>query len=190
MKDYEELYYESRSKYYNACEQINACDRMITSCQEQRRSKVDRINELNSSNRKIRDAIANLKEVLKREDKVTEKLSKVSEKLDTASVNFSGMVKDSNVSNKSLTDVFSGETSGTKTAISGVFETVKTRKTALETNLENQERELQRTKDELSDLDTQIRNWKNARSDWKREKTNSYYNMEYYKRKMNEEGYY
>ncbi len=190
MKDYKELFDESRSKYYNACEQINYYERMIASFQEQRRNKANRINELNGSNRKIQTAIDDLKEVLKREEKVTEKFSKVSEKLGTASDNFSGMVENSNVSNKNLSDVFSGETSGTKSAISNIFETVRIRKVALENDLERQKQELQQAKDELSYFDAQIRYMKNESSDWKRVKTNSYYNMEYYKRKMNEEGYY
>ena len=45
-------------------------------------------------------------------------------------------------------------------------------------------RELQRAKEDLSDIDSNIRYYKNERDAWKRIKTNNYYNMEYYKRKI------
>lgn len=189
MKDYEELYYEYRSKYYNACEQINACERMIASLQERRRATVNRINELNTSSKKLKDAIGDLKKVLDREDNVSEKLTKVSQKMETASENFSSMVKASDVNNKSLTDVFSSEASSTKSAISNIFSTVKTRKANLEKRLEEQEKDLKQAKEELKDIDSSIRREKEERGDWQRTKNNNYNNMEYYKRKMEQEAY-
>ena len=184
MQDYEELYREARRKYDYACDQINAYNGLIAGAQEQRKNKVNRINELNGSTKKIRAAIDDLKEVLKREEKVTEKYKKVVKEIDAASDNFSSMVDDSEVSNRSLNDVFSAEASGTKSAIENVFQTVRERKGTLESNLEEQKQELQRAKEDLSDIDSNIRYYKNERDAWKRIKTNNYYNMEYYKRKI------
>ena len=161
MQDYEELYREARRKYDYACDQINAYNGLIAGAQEQRKNKVNRINELNGSTKKIRAAIDDLKEVLKREEKVTEKYKKVVKEIDAASDNFSSMVDDSEVSNKSLNDVFSAEASGTKSAIENVFQTVRERKGTLESNLEEQKQELQRAKEDLSDIDSNIRYYKN-----------------------------
>ena len=189
MRDYEELYNEYRSKYNNACDEVNECNRQISSLKDQRKTKVSRINELNASNRKLRDAIGDMKAVLGREDNVTEKLTKGSTKMETAADNFSSMVDASDVNSKSLTDVFSDESSNTKTAISTIFSTVKTRKKDLEGRLDEQEKELKRVKDDLSDIDAAIRRENGEISEWKSKKTNYYINMEYYKRKMEQEAY-
>ena len=189
MKDYEELYYEYRSKYRNACQEINACDRQIASLETQKRNKTNRINALNTSNRKLRDAISDLKTVIGREDNVSDKLGKVTKKMDSASANFSGMVKSSGMTNKSLKEVFAEESKSTKTKIQGVFDTVKRRKRDLEERLERQERELKQAKEDLASIKRQLRNEEAERRDWKYKKRNYNYNMEYYKRKMQQEGY-
>lgn len=186
MEDYEELYNLYRSKYYNACNEVNACERAIATMQEQRRSTVNRINEINARVKKTNGAISNMQSVLNREDEVTEKLTEVSNKLDLASVNYSGMVSSSDVSNKNLTDMFSGETTATGTAINSVFDTVRSRKASLETTVFDMQTELNNANYELSGIDSRIRSEKSSLSEWKREKNNSYYYMEYYKRKMQE----
>ena len=106
-----------------------------------------------------------------------------------ASVNFSGMVKSSGVTNKSLNGAFAEESKNTKSKIQGVFDTVKRRRRDLEERLERQERELKQAKEDLSNIKRQIRNEEAERRDWKSRKQNYYYNMEYYKRKMQQEGY-
>lgn len=190
MKDYEDLYNEYRSKYYNACDQINACERQIAYLEETQKAQINRINELNTSIRGIDDAIDDMDAVLRREESITSKLENVTTKMDEASENFSRMVESSNVSNKNLNDVFGTETSNTKTAVTNVFETVRNRRQTLQTRLEEQKNELKQVKSDLSDTKTWLRQEKNDLGDWRAEKRRCYYNMEYYKRKMDEEAYY
>ena len=189
MEDYEEQYRRYRSRYYDACDNVNACQRTIAAYQEQRRQTVNKINELNTNIKKICDAISDMKKVLNRQSNVTDQLAKVSKKVSLASDNYSSMVSSSDVSIKSLDNIFSSEAAKTKASIRNIFETVTTRKTNLENTLSEREAQLKNAKNELDNIDRCIRQTKSNLSDWKVYKTNNYYQMEYYKRKMEGAGW-
>lgn len=189
METNEELYYKFRSRYYDSCNQVNACEREITYLNNLRRDLVNRINSLDAQLRKLRDTIEDIKGVLGREGAVETKFTNVSSKVDAAAVNYTAMVSSGEVSAKDLNSVFNGENRQTKSTISGIFEIVKNRKAALENELSSKQTELNNAQNELSETDAKIRSEQNELTERKREKKNNLYNMEYYKRKMDEEAW-
>lgn len=186
MEDYAEQYNRYRLRYNDECYAVNACERAIATMQEQRRGTVNRINELNTSIRKTRSAISDLQAVLNREDEVTGKMTEVADKVDDASVNYSGMVDYSEVTNKNLNDVFSAEASATRIQVNNIFGTVRSRKMNLEVGVSDMQAQLNSANGELSDLDARIRNERANLGEHQRARSNNFYNMEYYKRKMEE----
>lgn len=184
MEDYEYYYSYYRGKYYDACSEVDSCDRQINSLQQQRNDHTKANTSLSAKIRKTERALELLEDILKRENPINTKLAAVNTKTQQAAVNYSGMVSSSDVSNKDLNEVYGQELSSTKTTISGVFETVRTRKTNLSTELSDLQAELQRRKQAIEDIDRQLRSLRSDRGYWKKKKTSHYYNMEYYRKKM------
>jgi predicted nucleic acid-binding Zn-ribbon protein len=97
-----------------------------------------------------------------------------------------GMVNLSDVTNKNLNDVYSEEPAKTKSVLSRILSTLKTKKTALETKLSDLENQLRRAESDLKDIENGIKSTKAGLQDWKSAKTSASCDMEYYRRKMNE----
>ena len=184
MEDNEYYYNYYREKYYNACAEINSCDQRIYSLQQQRKTISQSIISLNAKIRKLENTVEDLEDVLGCESKISSQMTTVNTKIQEAAVNYSGMVSSSDVANKDLTSVYSDDNATTKTTISNVFATVRTKKTNLSSDLSDLQAELQHKRNEQQSADKEIGIQQSNRSYWQQQKTNAYYNMEYYRRKM------
>lgn len=184
--DYEYYYDTARSKYYNACSEINSCENKIIELESQRRQLVNDINELKAGKKNNQKALDVMGKLVQKDTNLYDKLSKVTTDTDLASENFKGMVAHSDVSNKDLNDVYSNEAAKTKDVLNNVFETLKTKKNALSTDIDELENKLQNAESSLDDIKNRIGETKSERQEWKRIKKNAAYDMEYYRRKMYE----
>lgn len=184
MEDYEALYNHHRSKYYEACSEVNGWERSVVAWKNQRQGTINWINELEANKRRTNDAIDDLKAVLNCKGSVDEKLSLASKKLDDASANYSVMVNASDVSSKSLSDVFGEESRKTTASINDVFDKVKRRHDQLQDKLNELNAQLRNARGQLENLNAQIRSGESALHNWSVSRNNHMYNMDYYKRKM------
>lgn len=187
MADNEYWYNYYRQKYYDSCTEISNCDNRAYNLKNQRQQAVNRINQLNTDISNTQTALEGVTAVIKSEGSLNNKLATVAQKTSQASVNFSGMVNSSDVKSKSLTDVYSDETTKTRNTLNNVLSTLKSRKTSLSTKLSNLKSALNRTNSELQNIDSDIRRVNSDMSYWRQQKSSNYYNMEYYRRKMLQE---
>jgi chromosome segregation ATPase len=188
MEDYEYYYRYYRGKYTDACSEYNSCDRQIYRLQQQRNTASRSVNSLNSKIRNLERTLEKLEDILNKESTINSKLTAVNTKTQQAAVNYSGMVSSSDVSNKDLSSVYSGETRATQTSITSVFDTVRTKKNTLTTQLNEAKEEQKRQKQAIEDIDRQLRSLRSDLNYWSRQKKNYHYNMDYYRRKMNAAG--
>lgn len=85
---------------------------------------------------------------------------------------------------KNLTDVYSDETAKTKSIQNNVISTIKDRKNILSIKLSDLQNDLNRANAEIQRIDSDIKRLNSDIVYWKQQKTSTYYNMEYYRRKM------
>lgn len=184
MSDNEYWYNYYRQKYYDSCTNVRICENNIYSLRSQRSQTVNRVNQLNADIKNINDVISDITKVINCEENLNTKIADVANKTNEASLNFSGMVSSSDVNNKSLNDVYSAELTTTKNTLTNVMNTVKSKKNSLVQTLSSYQTSLNQANNSLESLDNSIRNENSNLGYWKQERTNCYYNMEYYKRKI------
>lgn len=184
MEDYEYYYKHYRSKYYNACSEIQYCEQEIYALTQQKRPVTNRINALNAKIKSIESTLEALDKILGHEETIATKITKVNTNMEAAAINYSGMVNSEDVTNKNLTSTYQEEDSATSSAISSAFATVRSKKSTLATNLADFKKDLQSAQQELESLNSRIGTQQYNLSYWKGQKTNSFYNMEYYRLKM------
>ncbi len=153
MSDSQYLYNYYRQRYYNSCSEINSCEHQIYNLNNERRRVVDRINQLNRDIRETRSALDSLKAVAQRESSLTSRLSAVSGKTGQAAANFSGMVHASDIVSKDITEVFGSETTKTKNALNGVWNTLKSKKSSVDTKLSGLQNDLNQANSNLKNID-------------------------------------
>lgn len=187
MTDNEYWYKYYLQKYNDSCYEIYDCDYRIYNLKNQRQQKVNLINKLKTEMQNTQTAFDGVGSILKSEEKLNNCLVDVANKTSQASVNFTNMVNSSDVKSKSLTDVYSDETTKTKNVLNNVLSKLKLRKNNLRAKLSNLQTELNHANGDLQSIDSDIRRISSDMSYWKQQKTNNYYNMEYYRRKMMQE---
>lgn len=169
-----------KSKYSDSCTEISNCKSRISSLQDQRRQIVNRINQLKTDIKNTQTALDGVTEIIKSEGSLNDKLVAVSSKTEQASENFIQMVDSSEVISKDLTDVYSVETTNTKKTINSVISSLNTSKGILTEKLTNLKNDLNQANISLQNIDNDISRENSNLSDLKTQKTNNYYNMEYY----------
>ncbi|MDR2157029.1 MAG: She9 / Mdm33 family protein [Clostridiales Family XIII bacterium] len=184
--DYEYYYNHAKSKYYNACQEINSCQNRINSLRSQRQKTIKRINQLGTDIKNNENALAQMERIVKKEESLKGKVLAISGKTGAAAVNFSGMVKSANVTGKNLSDVYGDETAKTKSTLNNVLSTLKTKKAALVAKLAELRSQKKSAEHELQHTESRIRSAESDLAEWKRVKTGASYDMEYYRRKMQE----
>ena len=184
MEDYEYYYKHYRSKYYNACSEIRSCEQEIYSLTQQRNSVTTRITALNTKIKNTDNAITALDKILGHEGTIATKIANVNTKMEAAAINYSGMVNSEDVTNKNLKDTYQEEDRTASTAISNAFASVRAKKASLTSTLAALKKDLQSAQQELEGINSRIGTLKYNLSYWKNQKTNSFYNMEYYRKKM------
>ncbi len=184
--DYEYYYNNARSRYYNACSEVNSCRNRISGLNVQKQKTISTINQLKTDIKNTQNALDGIIQTIKSEEGLNRKLTDVSTKTNQASVNFSGMVHSSSVNSKNLTDVYGDETSKTKTALNSILNTLKAKKTYLSNKLSDLQNQLSRENANLENIKNQIRTIESNLQSWSSTQRSAGYDMEYYRRKMQE----
>lgn len=83
-----------------------------------------------------------------------------------------------------MTDVHSDETAKTKSTLNSVLSTLKSRKNSLSIRISNLQNDLNRANADIQRIDSDIKRINSDIVYYKQQKTSTYYNMEYYRRKM------
>lgn len=185
--EYQYKYY--RQKYYDSCSEINGCEQRIYHLENERRQTVSRINQLRTDIRNTQTAAENLEVISKQEGDLNSRLSAVADRTDQAAVNFRKMAEASHIRSKNIADVYGDETAKTRNTLNSVWSTLTAKKNNLNTKLSSQQSDLKRADSQLQQIDSSIQGAKSDMSYWKQQKTNNYYNMEYYRKKMMQEEY-
>jgi predicted nucleic acid-binding Zn-ribbon protein len=186
VMDYEYYYNAAKRRYCNACSEIGSCENRITSLRSQRQQKINQINQLEADIKSNQEAFDGMSLIIKSEEGLNSKIADVDNKTGQASVGFAGMVDSSGVSNKSLTDVYGDEMAATRRTLSNVLTSIGTKRSALGAKTASLQGQLRQAKSDLQDIDSGIRSAESNLGDWRTAKTNASYDMEYYRRKMNE----
>ena len=184
--DYEYYYDNAKSRYYNACSEINSCDNRISELNRQKWYRAVQINQLNKEIRNIQEAINGTAKMIRKEAVLNQSFLKITRKTDQAANNYMRMVSSGNVSNKNLNDVFSNETNNTKRILNGIFETLKRKRSTLDHRVTELENERRRVNNEYQSFCSEIKSTQANRQEWVSVKRSAAYDMEYYKKKMEE----
>ena len=184
--DYEYYYNNAKRRYSDACSQINACENKLNDLRSQRQQKINQINQLKTDIKNHQQALEGMTQIIKSDESLNKKIVDINNKTSQAAENFTGMISASNVSNKNLSDVYNDEATKTKQTLSNILQTLKTKKTNLDTKIADFSNQLRRAESELQDIENRIKNTESELSSWKTQKTNASLDMEYYKKKMNE----
>lgn len=184
---YGDCYNSARNRYNNACSEINSCERRLCDLKNQRKQKIDQINQLKTDIKNTQKALDGVTKILKSDDALNRKVTAISSKTGQASVNYCGMVISSDVKGKDLTEVYSNETSKTKSTLNNVLTTLKTKKNELNNRLDDLKNQLDRANTDLQNIENQIRSTESSLQSWKNSKRSAANDMEYYRHKMHEE---
>jgi len=184
--DYEYYYNNAKSKYYNACSEVSSCQNRINDLKNQKQQKVTQINELVTEINSHEAAYDQMTTILKSKDDLNTKLLDISDKVSSAAVNYTGMVDSSDVTSKNLTDVYSDEMSQTKLTLENILDSLTAKNSSLSVEIAELKSQLKTAESELEDIKNGIRNTESSLSDWQKNKSNAAYDMEYYRRKMQE----
>jgi len=156
----------------------------------QQQQKINLINRLKTDIKNHQEALDWISRMIKDEEELNCKITDISNKTNQASVNYIGMVSSSDVTSKNLNDVYYDEMADTKSTLNNIFENLNTKKSALNTKIIDFQNQLKQAECELQDIINSIAATESSLQDWKRIKSNASCDMEYYRRKMNEAGYY
>lgn len=184
--DYEYYYDNAKRRYYNACSEINDCDNRISDLNNQKWRKMNEINQLNSQIRNVEQALSGIEQMVKKDAGLGQSFLKITNTTNEAANNYMRMISSDNISNKNLNDVYRNETNSTKKILDNIFDTLRNKKNVLNARISELKSELQRANNEYQSFDSSIRATESNRQDWKRVKRSAAYDMEYYRKKMQE----
>lgn len=184
--DYEYYYNNAKSKYYNACSEINSCENRISELNSQKWQKVLEINQINTEIRNTQEALSNVEQMVRKDTVLTQSFTKITNATNEAANNYMRMISSGNVSNKNLNDVYRDETDTTKRILNSIFDTFRNKKNNLSNRIVELQNLLQRANNEYQSFDSAIRTTEANKQDWISSKRSAAYDMEYYKRKMRE----
>ena len=185
---YESSYYSARSRYYNACSEINSCQNRLVELKNKRQQKIKQINQLKTDIKNHQEALASVTQILKSETPLNTKLSGIVNKTGNAAANYISMVNASNVVSKDISDVYNNEMTTTKNTLRSIIDNLTAKKNELNTKILDLQAQLRRAETELEDIENKIRSTEASLQDWRRAKSNASIDMEYYSRKMKEAG--
>ena len=182
--DYEYYYDNARSRYYNACSEINACENRISELNRQKWYKMMEINQLNSEIRNTQEALNGIEQMIRKDTGLNQSFLKITNTTNDAANNYMKMIHSDNVSNKNLNEVYRNETNNTKRILNGIFDILRTKKNGLNSKISELKSQLKRANDEYQSFDRGIKSTEVDRQEWTVVKRSAAYDMEYYKRKM------
>ncbi len=182
--DNEYYYNNAKSRYYDACSEINSCNNRLNELNIERHQKVNQINDLNSQITKYQSASDQLDTLLQKETDLTDQCSAIITSVSDTAENFTAMVHSSDVCTKNLNDVY-----GTKNVVlvGNIFTEVRTRKTSVTGSLTTLKSDKTIAQNQLNDIDSSITSTNSSKSYWEGQKRNASIDMDYYKSKMDQE---
>lgn len=184
--DYEYYYDNARSRYYNACSEINSCENTLGDLRAARHRKIDLINRLKTDVKNNQEAYESMIQIIQSDEALNSKIVDITKKTNEASLNYSSMVSSSSVINKDLNDVYSNELTTTKRTLSNILDNLKTKRDTLKAKIIDLKNQLRQAESELQDINNRIRTTEANLQDWRRTRSSASLDMEYYRRKMNE----
>lgn len=182
--DYEYYYNNAKNRYYNACSEISSCNNALADLNSRRQQKVNQINNLNSKITKYENALDQLDLILQKETELNEQCSTVTSSVSEAAEIFTNMVHSSDVTAKNLNDVYGIKNTG---LVGGIFEEVRLKKNGVLTDIESLRTDKSIAQSELESIDGSITSVTNSKSSWESQKRSASCDMDYYKRKMDEQ---
>ena len=185
---YEDSYYAARSRYYDACSEIANCENRANELRSQRQQKISYINQLKAELKRNQDALLNLSNALKEDAELRDGLFRINSNMNVASENLVNMVNSSSVQNKSLESVYSEESSKTQSELNNILSTLENKKTTISNKIVELQENIRRAESELQNIEAGINAANSAASEWRTTRNNASCDMEYYRRKMQEEG--
>ncbi|GFH96504.1 hypothetical protein IMSAGC003_03061 [Lachnospiraceae bacterium] len=185
--DYESCYYASRSRYYDACSEITNCENRANELRSQKQQKISLINQLKAELKRNEEALLGLSKAIKADVGLHEGLSKITTNMNAASENLLNMAIASSVQNKSLSSVYSAESSKTQNTLNNIFSSPGNKNKAVENKISELQESILRAESELRDIEAGIRSAESAASDWRNVRRNASCDMDYYRRRMQEE---
>ena len=182
--DFEYYYNNARNRYYDACSEINSKENRIGELRNEKNRLINDINGYRAEITKYTEALDALEKAIKTRDDVVSSCDKSQSSIEEANVNFSGMIASSSITAKNLSDVYKTDT---RNKIDGVYEQLNLKKSSLNTKIAELKRQKSDSETALSLRDSEIRNANSDICYWESVKRNSSIDMEYYKKKMEED---
>lgn len=190
---YQDDYDSACSRYNEACYYRNACYYKGQGLQTQKRLKISEINNLNMQLNEHKEALSQVKKLKKYDDDIDKDIMNICYYTGVVSDIYKAMIvydvvyvyNDTKPTN--LTDVFDDEVKETIETMDSIFESFNTAQKSLNEKIETYKKQIKTAKEELKEIEKDIKNNDRDYDDWGKKKTSASYDMEYYKRKMEEE---
>jgi chromosome segregation ATPase len=180
MMSYDYYYDNARSRYYDACSEVNSYENRANELRNERQRKVNQINEINADINRYQTAIQQIDDMLKKENGMLDQCSAITTSVSEAAENFMAMAQSSDICAKNLSDVYGTESN---TRITEVFNEISQKKNTLSGQLETLQTNKKNAETELDQIDYS----NNDISYWGSQKRSASMDMDYYKSKMDQE---
>jgi predicted nucleic acid-binding Zn-ribbon protein len=184
--DYEYYYNSARSRYYEACSEMNACEGRGIDLRNRRQQVMSRINQINIDIGKAEETLETLDQTLKESEGLDQSILAVTDKLGKASTDFIAMVTLSGVSNRSMSDASAASDLAARRGLDGVLGDIKAKRAAQVAKVTDLKTRLRQAEAELQDIEAGIRAADSDQQYWRQRKACASYDIEYYRRKMND----
>lgn len=184
---YKECYESARNRYNNAIYEQNVCYYKGLGLNQVKQLKIAEINSLNTQLNEHRNALTQVITILGKEWSVDQDVATIKTNTNTASENYTQMINHTDITNKDFTDVFEGEMTLTMNAVDSIFLSLGVAKSSLTSEVEDYELRLLNAQNELADIEADIRANNDLYNYYGGVKSSASYDMEYYRRKMQEE---
>lgn len=182
--DYEYYYNSAKSRYYDACSNINSCENRRNEYINEKNRRINEINEVSAKLNKHYEALEQIENLIKLETDLNNDCTKIKNAVDEAGINFSGMVQSTDVTTKSLSDVYKDENT---VEVGKIFDQIRMKKSNLSGRINELEECKRNAENNLANAESGIRTCSDDISHWGSVKSSASIDMEYYKRKMEEE---
>ncbi len=182
--DYEYYYNSAKGRYYDACSNISSCEGRRSGYVNEKNRRINEITEINAKLRKHYEALEQIEKIIKLETELNDNCTTIKNAIDEAGLNFSAMVQSSDVSTKNLSDVYKDENASD---VGKIFDGIRVKKSNLNGKISELEERKRNAEKNLADADSGIRTCDSDISHWRGVKSSASIDMEYYKRKMEEE---
>lgn len=184
---YEWEYDNSRSRYENACNEINSCNCRIYELENQKRSVIHEINQFHAMLRNMNEAFNGVTNLVKGKDSLNQSITDISKATEEASEAFRHMAESSSIDSKDLSAVYGDEISQTKAIAQEIMDTLKKSQNELVNRIHSLEIRLDHAYNDLQDIENRLRAEKMNLENLERSKRSAANDMEYYRRKSMEE---